>query len=53
MIGINAKGCITNTGPFGQLGWPEILQESSKILRFLDVSGQEKYAKSMVNNSLY
>lgn len=30
------------------LDWPDILHVSSKIIRFLDVSGQEKYSKSMV-----
>lgn len=48
IIGFDAKGEITNKSSFGQLDWPEILEQSSKVVRFVDVSGQEKYSKSMV-----
>jgi len=49
IVGFDAKGNITNKGFFGQMGWPEILEASSKIIRFVDVSGQEKYSKSMLS----
>jgi GTPase len=48
IIGFDAKGNITNKSLFGLLDWPEILELSSKVIRFVDVSGQEKYSKSMV-----
>jgi len=48
IIGFNDKGDITNKNSLGLLDWPEILELSSKVIRFVDVSGQEKYSKSMV-----
>lgn len=49
IVGFDAKGNITNKSFFGQLDWPEILELSSKVVRFVDVSGQDKYSKSMVS----
>lgn len=50
IIGFDGKGNITNKSSFGQLDWPEILELSSKVVRFVDVSGQDKYSKSMVSS---
>lgn len=52
IIGFDAKGNIANRCTFGQSDWPDILERSSKVVRFVDVSGQEKYSKSMVLFSL-
>jgi len=52
IIGFDDKGNITNKGSFGQLDWAEILELSTKVVRFVDVSGQDKYSKSMVNLNL-
>ena len=46
-MGLDSKGKITNQGTFGNLTWPEIVDVSSKIITFIDVSGQEKYINTM------
>jgi elongation factor 1-alpha len=33
---------------FGPLTWGQIVEESQKILTFIDVGGNEKYAKTMI-----
>jgi GTPase len=39
---------VTNQSKFGVLSWAQIVEQSSKILTFIDVAGNEKYAKTMI-----
>ena len=39
---------MTNQSKFGALTWAQIVEDSSKILTFIDVAGNEKYAKTMI-----
>jgi len=49
IIGFDEKGGIMVQNVLsGALGWSEILRESTKIVRFIDVSGMEMYSKTMV-----
>ncbi len=48
ILGFDTNGKITNQGLFGSLNWAEIVEISSKIITFIDVSGQKKYTKTMV-----
>jgi GTPase len=30
------------------MSWPQIMEDSSKVINFIDVGGHERYAKKMV-----
>jgi len=47
IIGFDGAGNITNTAPgLRRRGWAEIMEESSKIVTFLDLAGHENYLKT-------
>ena len=33
---------------FGNLSWPQIMEDSTKVITFIDVGGNERYAKTLV-----
>ena len=43
ILGFDSKGKVTNISKFGIQTWQQIVQESSKVLTFIDVAGSEKY----------
>ena len=49
ILGFDFQGeIITNRNKFGPLSWAQIVEASTKILTFIDVAGNEKYAKTMI-----
>ena len=48
ILGLDAKGNITNYSTFGKKSWPEIVSQSSKIINFSDLAGHSKYLKTTV-----
>lgn len=49
ILGFDCQGeVITNRNKFGLLSWAQIVEASTKILTFIDVAGNEKYAKTMI-----
>ena len=49
ILGIDEKGRITNAGNFGlPITINQIIERSQKIIRIIDVSGQEKYKKTFL-----
>ena len=39
---------MTNHGKFGTPDWPEIMEDSTKVITFIDVGGNERYVKTLV-----
>jgi elongation factor 1-alpha len=48
ILGFNSSGEVTNLNKFGNMSWPEIMEDSSKVINFIDVGGDEKYAKTII-----
>ena len=48
ILGFNSKGDITNTSLGFSNTSEKILDLSSKIIRFIDIAGSEKYAKTLI-----
>ena len=48
ILGFNSSGEVTNHGKFGTVDWPEIMEDSSKVITFIDVGGNERYVKTLV-----
>lgn len=48
ILGFNSNGEITNLSKFGNLSWPQIMEDSHKVITFIDVGGNERYAKTLV-----
>lgn len=48
ILGFDSQGRVTNQSRFGELSWAQIVEQSSKIVTFVDVAGNEKYAKTMI-----
>jgi len=48
ILGFNSNGEVTNLSKFGSLSWPQIIQESAKVITFIDVGGNERYAKTLI-----
>ena len=48
ILGFNSSGEITNLSEFGSVSWPQIMEKSSKVITFIDVGGNEKYSKTLV-----
>ena len=48
ILGFNSSGEVTNHGKFGNVDWPEIMEDSSKVITFIDVGGNERYVKTLV-----
>lgn len=48
ILGFNSKGEVTNQSKFGNVSWPQIMEDSSKVITFIDVGGNERYAKTLV-----
>eukprot|EP00743_Colponemidia_sp_Colp-15_P004948 GILK01005333.1.p1 GENE.GILK01005333.1~~GILK01005333.1.p1 ORF type:complete len:617 (+),score=118.15 GILK01005333.1:101-1951(+) len=48
ILGFDTEGKVTNHNTFGPLTWEEIVEDSAKILTFLDLAGDEKYFKTTV-----
>ena len=48
ILGFDSQGKVTNKSRFGVQSWAQIVEQSSKIITFADVAGNEKYAKTMI-----
>ena len=48
ILGFNSSGEVTNLSKFGNMSWPQIMEDSSKVINFIDVGGNERYAKTLV-----
>lgn len=49
ILGFDEKGgIIRHVSEFGKRTWPEIIQESSKVVTFFDLCGHEKYLKTTI-----
>ena len=48
ILGFNSSGEVTNLSKFGTGSWPQIMEDSSKVIHFIDVGGNEKYSKTLV-----
>ena len=48
ILGFNSTGEVTNLSKFGNMSWPQIMEDSSKVINFIDVGGNERYAKTLV-----
>lgn len=48
ILGFNSNGEVTNLSKFGSLSWPQIMEDSSKVITFIDVGGNERYAKTLI-----
>jgi len=46
LLGFNSKGEIANYSIIGEPAWTKIIEESSKVLTFIDLGGHEKYLKT-------
>ena len=46
ILGFNSKGNIVNYHVLGEQSWTKIIEESSKVLTFIDLGGHEKYLKT-------
>ncbi|HUU77166.1 MAG TPA: GTP-binding protein [candidate division Zixibacteria bacterium] len=46
ILGFNSKGEIVNPQALGSQSWTRIIEESSKVLTFIDLGGHEKYLKT-------
>jgi GTPase len=46
IVGFNSNGEVTNLSRF--LTMPEIIQDSAKIITFIDVGGNQRYAKTLM-----
>ncbi|MGC9780685.1 MAG: elongation factor 1-alpha [Candidatus Heimdallarchaeota archaeon] len=46
ILGFNSKGEIVNYNQIGNQSWTRIIEESSKVLTFIDLGGHEKYLKT-------
>ena len=48
ILGFNSSGEVINLSKFGYLSWPQIMKDSSKVITFIDVGGNERYAKTLI-----
>ena len=48
IIGFNNKGQLVNDISLRKLSWPEIIEESSKVITFYDLAGHEKYLRTTI-----
>lgn len=50
ILGFDSKGVIVNysENELGQPSWKEIIDQSSKVITFIDLAGHEKYLKTTV-----
>lgn len=48
ILGFNANGEVTNLSKFGNMSWSQIMENSAKVINFIDVGGNERYAKKMI-----
>jgi GTPase len=48
ILGFDSTGGIVNYKDYGKKSWPEIVNESSKIITFMDLCGHEKYLKTTI-----
>jgi len=49
ILGFDSTGNIVNYSKnFGQQSWKEIIEQSTKVLTFIDLAGHEKYLKTTV-----
>jgi GTPase len=48
IMGFNSGGNVVNYRKVGKMSWPDIVQESSKIISFFDLAGHEKYLKTTI-----
>ena len=48
ILGFNSNGEVTNLSKLGNMSMPQIVQNSSKVVTFIDVGGNERYAKTLI-----
>lgn len=48
ILGFNSNGKIVNETSIRKLSWPEIVENSSKIISFYDLAGHEKYLRTTI-----
>ena len=48
IIGFDNNGKLVNDNSLRKLSWPEIIEESSKIITFYDLAGHEKYLRTTI-----
>lgn len=50
ILGFDSEGKVTNYNDFGKCSWEQIVNNSIKMLTFIDIGGGEKYSKSLVSS---
>lgn len=53
ILGFNAKGECVNYNDLHKMTWGDIIENSSKIVSFLDLAGHSKYLKTTVQGKLF
>jgi GTPase len=48
-LGFNSKGECVNYSPLHNMTWGDIIENSYKVISFLDLAGHEKYLKTTVS----
>jgi GTPase len=49
ILGFNSKGECVNHSPLHNMTWGDIIENSYKVISFLDLAGHEKYLKTTVS----
>jgi elongation factor 1-alpha len=49
ILGFDSNGKVTNYDKFRTLSWEKIAEHSAKLITFIDVGGNNKYASTMIN----
>ena len=48
IIGFDNSGKLVNDNTLRKLSWPEIIEDSSKVITFYDLAGHEKYLRTTI-----